>query len=171
MRLARREKYVVIFGALAILVFLVVQFAVFPFMERKNRLVRAVEAGERGLKEMRMLAAEYEIRKQQSRDVERILAGRTPGFTLFSFLERAATGVAVRDNIKYMKPSTAQTTGPYKELMVEMKLEKITLRQLVDYLHGIESPENLIGIKRLAVTEYKQESGYIDAVIQVVTYE
>jgi general secretion pathway protein M len=70
-----------------------------------------------------------------------------------------------------MKPSTSQTAGPHKELMVEMKLEKITLEQLVEYLYGIESPEKLIGIKRLAISECKQEAGYVDTVIQVVTYQ
>jgi general secretion pathway protein M len=171
MKLAKREKYMVTLGTFALVVFLVMQFGVFPFVDKKDRLLRGVEARERGLNEMMLLAAEYEIRKQESRDVGRTLAERPAGFTLFSFLERAGTAVAVKDNIKYMKPSTSQTTGPYKELMVEMKLEKITLGQLVDYLHSIESPESLISIKRLAITEYKQEPGYMDAVIQVVTYQ
>jgi len=171
MRLAKREKYIVALGTVAVLAFLAAQLVVFPFMDRKSRLMRGVGARERGLNEMMLLAAEYEMRKQQTFDVDRILADRPQGFTLFSFLERAATTAAVRDNIKYMKPSTSQTTGQYKELMVEMKLEKITLGQLVDYLYGIESPESLIGIKRLSITEYRQEAGYMDAVIQVVTYQ
>lgn len=171
MRLAKREKYMVTLGTLTVAVFLVVQLAVFPFLDRKNRLVRGVEARERGLAEMMLLAGEYEMRRQETRDVARTLAERPADFTLFSFLERAATATAVRGNINYMKPSTTQTAGPYRELMVEMKLEKITLGQLVDYLYSIESIENLINIKRLAITEYRQETGYMDAVIQVVTYQ
>ncbi|HDR15568.1 MAG TPA: hypothetical protein ENN79_08855 [Desulfobacteraceae bacterium] len=171
MKLVKREKYLVMFGLLAITAFLVIQLVVFPFLERKSRLSRGVEARAQGLNEMKLLAAEYQMRKQETRDMGRILSERPQGFTLFSFLERAATESAVRDNIKYMKPSTAQTTGPYKELMVEMKLEKITLGQLVNYLYSIESLEGLIGIKRLSINEYRQEAGYMDAVIQVITYE
>lgn len=171
MKLVKREKYLIVLGTLAVVIFLVVQLVVFPFLERKNRLSRGVEARAQGLKEMRMLAADYQMRRQETRDMRRVLSERPQGFTLFSFLERAATDSAVKDNIKYMKPSTAQTTGPYKEVMVEMKLEKITLSQLVNYLYTIESPDGLIGIKRLSINEYRQEAGFMDAVIQVITYE
>jgi len=171
MKLVKREKYLILFGSLAVIVFLVVQLAVFPFLEKKNRLARGVEARAQGLKEMRLLAGEYQLGRQETSDVRRILSERPPGFTLFSFLERAATDSAVRENIKYMKPSTAQTTGPYKELMVEMKLERITLGQLVNYLYSIESPDRMIGIKRLSINEYRQDPGYLDTVIQVITYE
>jgi hypothetical protein len=52
-----------------------------------------------------------------------------------------------------------------------MKLEQITLKQLVDYLYRIESPEQLISIKRISIKENKGESGYLDAVLQVLTFQ
>ena len=70
-----------------------------------------------------------------------------------------------------MKPSDSQGTGPYKESMVEMKLEGITLNQLVGYLYRIESPENIISIKRISITENKKESGYLDTILQVLTFQ
>ena len=70
-----------------------------------------------------------------------------------------------------MKPSNPQGTGPYKESMIEMKLEGITLNQLVGYLYRIESPENIIGIKRISIKENKKESGYLDAILQVLTFQ
>ena len=54
--------------------------------------------------------------------------------------------------------------------MVEIKLEAITLKQLVDYLYRVELPESAICIKRISIKENKRESGYIDAVLQVVTF-
>ena len=90
---------------------------------------------------------------------------------LFSFLEKSAGDAELKGHIKYMKPSTAQSAGPYRESKVEMKLEQVTLKQLVDYLYRIESPEKLISIKRISIKENKGESGYIDAVLQVLTFQ
>ncbi|RLB87262.1 MAG: hypothetical protein DRH50_17105, partial [Deltaproteobacteria bacterium] len=78
---------------------------------------------------------------------------------------------SVKPYIKYMKPSTVQGTGPYKESMVEMKLEAITLQELVGYLYRIESPDNQVKVKRISMSENKKEKGYLDAILQVLTYQ
>ena len=70
-----------------------------------------------------------------------------------------------------MKPSASKSTGPYKESMVEMKLEGITLKQLVNYLYRVESPENVISIKRISIKENKRETGYLDVILQVLTVQ
>jgi 5'-3' exonuclease len=55
--------------------------------------------------------------------------------------------------------------------MVEMKLEGITLTQLVDYLALVESPEYLVGVKRLSVRQSKGSEGYLSVLLQMVTYQ
>ena len=70
-----------------------------------------------------------------------------------------------------MKPSTSQGTGPYKESLVEMDLNTLTLNQLVDYLFRIETNGDIIVVKRISITENKKETGLLDAKIQVMTFE
>ena len=170
-KLAKREKYLVSFAALAIALFLVFQFLIFPFFEERKRLQRGITAREKGLKEIVRLGAEYQVHKKGFQGIKQILARREKGFTLFSFLEKAAGEAELKGHIKYMKPSSSQGTGPYKEAMVEMKLEGITLNQLVGYLYRIESPENIISIKRISIKENKKESGYLDTILQVLTFQ
>ena len=55
--------------------------------------------------------------------------------------------------------------------MVEMKLVAITLKQLTQYLHRIESPEDLRSIKRISIKQNKKEAGYLDAVLQALTFQ
>ena len=71
-------------------------------------------------------------------------------------MEKEAARCDIKGNIKYMKPSSSQGTGAYKESMVEMKLEGVTLKQLVGYLYHIESPEDAISIKRVSRKENKK---------------
>lgn len=170
-KLAKREKYLVSLAACAVAIFLLFQLLVFPFFEERKRIQRGIRAKEEGLKEIVRLGAEYRVHKKGFQDIKQILAKRKTGFTLFSFLEKEAGDAELKGHIKYMKPSNPQNTGPYKESMIEMKLEGITLNQLVGYLYRIESPENIIGIKRISIKENKKESGYLDAILQVLTFQ
>jgi len=70
-----------------------------------------------------------------------------------------------------MKPSTSAGPEPYKESLVEIKLELVTLKQLIDYLYRIESTENVVIVKRFSANENKKKDGYLDAILQVLTFE
>jgi general secretion pathway protein M len=171
MKLARREKYFISIAAVSISIFLLFEFLIFPFLANRERIQGGLKAKEERMREIVMLGAEYQAIKKSSQVIDQLLAGRKKGFTLFSFLDRAAGEAEVKDHIKYMKPSTSKGKGPYKESIIEMKLNAITLNQLVGYLYRIESPENVIKIKRISITENKKGSGYIDAVLQVLTFQ
>jgi hypothetical protein len=70
-----------------------------------------------------------------------------------------------------MKPSISTGSGLYKESLVEMKLEAITLQQLIGYLYRIESPDDAVSIKRISIDENKRKSGSLDAILQVLTFQ
>ena len=51
-----------------------------------------------------------------------------------------------------------------------MKLERITLGQMVGYLKLIESPENLVSVKRVSIQANKKETQFLDVILQVLTF-
>lgn len=169
MTLGKREKLFVSIGAACVTVFLLIHFIVLPFFDQREAMKRGIEAKRAGLKEIQQLKAEYESYRRGAEGVKGRLERRTKGFSLFSFLEQAAGRSRVKDHIKYMKPSDSQANGGIKESMVEMKLDKINLRQLVDYLYQVESSEHLVSVKRLSIKDNQGAPGYMDAVVQVVT--
>jgi len=170
MKLARREKYFVSVAVCSVVAFSLFQFLILPFFQERAHIRRGIKAKEAGLSEMVNLTAEYRAHQKGSQGIKQILARRHKTFTLFSFLERAAGQAGVKEHIKYMKPSDSKAIGHYKESIVEMKLEAITLKQLVGYLYRIESPERGISLKRILIKETKRKSGYLDAVLQVMTF-
>jgi len=171
MKLARREKYMVILAGGVVVLLLIHNFLIGPFFDKKKRFRTGVAAKEIALETIVKDSAEYRALKKNDQGLHKILAKRKRGFTLFSFLEQEAAQSDIKGHIKYMKPSSSQGTGPYKESMVEMKLEGITMNQLVGYLYRIESPKDAISIKRISIKENKKETGYIDAVLKVLTLQ
>ena len=170
LKLTKRERYYVSAGVALISLFIIFQFILSPFLEAKGKIKRSIQAKEKTLKEIVSLSSEYGALKEDSWDIKKMLALRAENFTLFSFLEKQAGQSGVKPNIKYMKPSTSTDKSPYSESSVEMKLENITLKQLVEYLHLVESPENLVRIKRISVKQSKGSSEYLTVLAQLVTY-
>jgi general secretion pathway protein M len=170
-RLTKREKYYVFTGVSFIVIFLVIQFGLFPLLQAKARVKRSVQVNEKTLQKMISLSSEYRMLRENTQDIQKVLALRKKDFALFSFLEKQAGRAGVKANIKYMKPSTSTIAGTYKESSVEMKLEEITLKQIVNYLYFVESPEYLVRIKRLSIKQSKSKPEFLTALMYVVTYK
>ena len=170
MKFARREKYFISAAAVFIGIFCLFQFLIFPFFEARRRVQRGVSAKEDGLREIIRLSSEYNRYRRSAQGIQQVIAKRRKGFTLFSFLENKAGDAGIKTYIKYMKPSISTGAGTYQESLVEMKLEDIVLHQLIDYLYRIESPDNVVSVKRISIKESKKESGRLDAILQIVTF-
>ena len=170
MQLAKREKYFIALAGTVIVLALVIELVIAPFFEKKESLQLNLAVKQNNLQEMIALHQEYLGMQQDSNTVARRLASRPKNFTLFSYLEKAAGDAGIKDNIKYMKPSASTGKGSFKEALVEMKLERITLGQMVGYLQLIESPDKLVSIKRISIQSNTKETSYLDAILQVLTF-
>ncbi|MCK9274981.1 MAG: type II secretion system protein GspM [Syntrophales bacterium] len=170
LKLNKRERYSLIAGISAVTIFIIVQFAIFPFLDSRDQIKRSIAQNKKVLKEISLLAEEYRLIKADSGQMKKMLLQRPSDFTLFSFLEQEAGNAGIKPNITYMKPSDSKIEGPYRESSVEMKLENVTLNQLTEYLHRVESPSDLVAVKRISVKQSKEGSGYLSVVLQMVTY-
>lgn len=175
MKLERRERYMIWGVSLFMIFVFVLQFIIFPFFERKARLKRAILSKKKALDKILELQAEYRAHEHGLKEILKRLKSRDKGFTLFSFLEKEAGKAGIKDHIKYMKPSAAvervSGSGYYNESGVEMKLTCVSLDELVTYLFKIESPKELVKVKRVSINKSKEEMGFLDAILQVVTFE
>ncbi|MBN1626030.1 MAG: hypothetical protein JW944_05850 [Deltaproteobacteria bacterium] len=171
-KLAKREKYVVYTATCFIAFFILVNFLVIPFFKERERMRKGIKKAEDDLKEIAALSLVYKGYQKGSMDVKRIIEERDRGFTLASYLEEAARKTGVKDYISGMtSPPSSSKGGLYEESTVELKLYGINTEQLVRYLYTIEKPEDLIFIKRITISDNKKQEGYLDSVIQVLTYQ
>lgn len=170
--LNKREKYSIYAASGFICLFILIQFVIFPFLDKSERLKRTLQAKTKSLGEIILLKTEYETIKKNFELSKISVATREKGFSLFSFLDTLAGETGIKDQITYMKPSTsAQKNSPYKISLVEMKLQAITLEQLIAYLHRVETSENMVNVKRISITKTTSPEGFINTVLKVETIE
>jgi len=171
-KLTKREKYAIYALSGAILLFFLFQFIVFPSIDKRKRLKRALQIKEDILLEMMTLKSDYDAIEKRTSLAKVRFENREKGFTLFSFLDRLTGKARIKEYVTYMKPSTTvQKNNSYKISQVEMKFKGLTLQQLTTYLHMVETSKNMVNIKRLSISKTGKQEGFIDAVLQVETVE
>lgn len=168
--LNQREKYYVAAAGAVIVLFLVFQLIISPLLNKRDRLDRQLAQKTEELLEMRVLQAEYLELEKTAEQAKSQLARRDKNFTLFSFLDRLAGQVGIKENVSSMKPSSS-VVADVKISTVDLKIDTITMEQLAEYLHHIEYSGNNLFVKRMIISKTSKPEGYIDLTLQVETVE
>jgi general secretion pathway protein M len=98
---------------------------------------------------------------------EKIRTG--PKGNIFTALETLARESAVK--VDSMEPRTAPTGDLYRETKVQVSLKGVTLPQLVNYLHRIESSPQVLSIKSLRLHTRADKPEFLDVTFTVSSFE
>lgn len=169
-KLEKREKQIVTAGLIFLVCFAVFHFLVSPLLQARQQTQKALVHKKEDIQKISQLQAKYYKLQNQAVNIEERLQKRSPSFSLFSFIEEKATKAKVKQQINSMTPSTSEGEGSLRESRVDLKLERISLQQLVDFLKEIESARDVVMIKRISIQENSREDGALDAVMQVITF-
>lgn len=170
-QLTKSQKLSVAAGLVLAGAILLIQFALLPYLEARQKVYRSIAANEKVLRELGVLGAEYGAIRQRSEGIRRVIERRPPGFALISYLEKRAGDSAVKANIRSMNPLPSAAVGDYEEIAVEMKMDKLTMKQITDFLYLAESPEEMIRVRRISLVKMKENPEYMSALIQMFTYQ
>ena len=133
-----------------LVLFLIFKFTIDPLFKHSADLDRQIVTARRQLAELRTMQQEYQRQKTVVDSINSQLK-RQQNFAIFSRLEEFAGQTGIRNKILYMKPTVSTPSEVYNEESVEIKMEGVTLEQLVRYLHQIENSPQLLKIKRLEI--------------------
>lgn len=168
--LDKREQIMVGGLIIFLLMMFIIYFIFSPLLASRQQLQKSIVKKQTELQEIQRLEKEYQALQLQSGDIQERIKKRPSTFTLFSFIEKQATTAGIKEKINYIKPSTVESEGPLQESRVDMKLQQITLEDLVDFLKGVESFTQVVSVSRISIQEHGKEAGYVNAVIQIVTF-
>ncbi len=170
-KLAPGQKKTVMAGAAALALIIFVQFAFMPFLDGKKKMKRSIALNEATLKEMYRLDSEYSNLRQSVSAIQSALARRAPDFSFLSFIEKKAAEAGVKGNMKSLLPSRPMPAGSLEELTADIKLEKVTLKQVVDFLAAAESVDQAIALRKISISRSAENAEYLSAQIQLVTFQ
>lgn len=168
----QREKKSLITAGGALVIFLLWQWGLAPYLARIDQQTQQVAGKEKTVAEMAVLKKEYQQLKQQSDQLRTKVSQRDPNFSLYAFLDRLSGQAGLKNHIDYMKPSSrVESDSGLNVSAVELKFLAITLKQLTEYLQLVEYNDLLVSVQRASVVQSGKTAGLLDATLMVETYE
>jgi general secretion pathway protein M len=170
-KLDQKQRILVAAAGSLILLVLILQLAVVPFWKAKTKLTKSLKINQKKLEEINLLDAEFAAQEGTMAKIRNAMSARGADFTLFAYLERKAAQASVRGRIKQMNSSKGVKSISMEESVIDMKLEKITIKQLTDFLYYVESPADLVRIKKITVSKMKESPEYLTAQLQISSFQ
>lgn len=166
--LAPRERLLVGSAGLLLALALLYVAVVNPLLGAIARTGSRREAADQELHVMTRLRREYDALQGRLADVERRIQ-TSPRGNLRSTLETLASQASVA--VESMEPQAAPPGDRYRESKVEVALEQVTLVQTVNYLHQIESSDQVLSVKSLRLRKRPDNPELLDVSFTVSSFE
>ena len=142
-----------------------------PTLNRIVRLEKLIPRKEQALRELQQMKAEYQAISKQVQDLAKQLPNEST-FSPLSFLEENAAKNRIKDKIAFIRPLTPQEhQSLYREVPVEVKVQKVTLSQIIPFLSALEKGPHHVRIKRLSIKTQFSNPDLVDVTFLVLSYE
>lgn len=135
MKLEERDKKTLIIGGVLAAVIVLYAFVISPLMSDLSRKRDSIPKKEKDLVEMKALRTEYLAIQKQLQAAQAAAAKRGP---LLTEIENITKRTNLSGKIVSLKPQAGVQTAGFKESIVEVKLDNVTLYDIVNYVFQLE---------------------------------
>jgi len=165
-QLNQRERIFVIVGGVSLILALLYFAIVAPYRSALNRLDSQIATRSEQLQEVKALQARYLELKQQRLQMERLLDTRQD-FSALTFIENLVERTSGRENLLSMRPQTPETRNEFIIDSVEIKLERLSLKQVLELLLALEEAATPMQVKNLHIKQRFDDRALLDATMTI----
>ena len=133
------------------------------------RLDKKIAAKQLQLKEVRNLQAEYQSLQKQLDHAQKALNSKG-SLSPLAKVEELASNIASRENLSYIRPQPPQTQGDIRIDNLDVKLEKLSLEQVLQLLWQVESPASQMQVKHFRIKQRFDNAAQLDLTMTVSVY-
>lgn len=166
-RLNPRERIIVAIGAVVVCL-VAAWLSLTPYFETMERLDRKINALERNVADAGRMRDQVLSLREQLASVNNRSPGTRP---LFAQVENLTEKTGVREQLLSMRPQPATVQGDYRQQLVEIKLERMTLAQLVKLIHAVEYRSGGIQVKSMRVRPRFEDRSLLDVNMVLMSLE
>ena len=134
-------------------------------------MTRSISRQEKVLQELTALNTQYQSLKGGRDLLQQVMARRNPDFTMASHLERIINETNMKSCIQDFQSTKLPGAKGYDLTRTEIKITRVTMKQLIPFLYLAESAEYGIWIEQIAITKNPADASYLNATVALKTYE
>lgn len=167
---SQRERIIVSAGGAMVAAVLVFLLIIDPLMATIDKLDRQARRKAKDSQELALVAQEYVIKQARIAKLEQRMPSPPAQFSLLAFMEEATTTAQIRDRIVGMQPQAPIVVQGYQETAVDLRLDGVSLPQLLALLVAIEQAPYDVQVHHLQMKPKYDNPINLDAMLRIVTY-
>jgi general secretion pathway protein M len=163
---SNREKILIVITSVLLIVFLVYQLVFVPLVKARREYELEWMALEKRYNELEVLAQRYVEEKSYLVALTKTFESKR-GVSVLTFLENSAEDVGIRDNIEYIKPRGNESKEGISRTTVELKIDAISIIDLMRYLYRIEEDRKGLTVSYLRLKPYFKDKEKSDVIFRI----
>jgi type II secretory pathway component PulM len=167
MQITRREKLLAVALGIFVSVWSLFAFAVNPARDRIETLNRLIPEKQNELRKLQAKSSEYIFLQDSISRLRTKIADQQNSFQLLPFLETLIRQSGLEKKVVSMKQQVMLLDKEYSQTIVEVRLQNLTLSQLIDLLRKVESSDVLAKTKMLSIKRSAIDTGLLDSAFEV----
>ena len=169
-QLSQRERIIVAAGGAVLAAALVFLLIIDPLMATIDKLDRHARRKAKDSQELALVAQEYVAKQARIAKLEQRMPIPPGQFSLLAFMEEATTTAQIRDRIAGMQPQAPIIIQGYQETAVDLRLDGVSLPQILALLVAIEQSPYDVQVHHLQMKPKYDNPVNLDATLRIVTY-
>lgn len=167
---SQRERIIVAAGVTVVAAALVFLVVIDPLMATIDKLDRQARRKAKDSQELALVAQEYVVKQARIAKLEQRMPNPPAQFSLLAFMEEATTTAQIRDRIVGMQPQAPIVVQGYQETAVDLRLDGVSLPQILALLVAIEQAPYDVQVHHLQMKPKYDNPVNLDATLRIVTY-
>ena len=167
---SQRERIIVAAGGALVAAALAFVMIIDPLMTSIDRLDRQARRKAKDSQELALVAQEYVVKQTRITKLEQRMPTPPAQFSLLAFMEEATTTAQIRDHIVGMQPQAPIVVQGYQETAVDLRLDGVSLPQILALLVAIEQAPYDVQVHHLQMKPKYDNPVNLDATLRIVTY-
>ncbi|MCD6526900.1 MAG: type II secretion system protein M [Desulfuromonas sp.] len=167
--LSPREQLMLLIGGLCCLATLVYFALIQPYCSAIDQLDSKIASRSKQLQQVKQLQQDYLRIQSQIKSLQKQQTN-APDFALFAFVESQVSRIAGRENLTAMRPLAAINHDDISEESVEIKLENISLGQMMQLLQSFDSAPASLQVKSLQLKVRFDNPQQLDGSLHISAY-
>ena len=167
---SQRERIIVAAGGAVVAATLVFLLIIDPLMATIDKLDRQARRKVKDSQELALVAQEYVVKQARIAKLEQRMPIPPAQFSLLAFMEEATTTAQIRDRIVGMQPQAPIVVQGYQETAVDLRLDGVSLPQILALLVAIEQAPYDVQVHHLQLKPKYDNPVNLDATLRIVTY-
>lgn len=110
------------------------------------------------------------FKQRQKRKPEATSSQASNKESLLALIEQKSLNINLKDRVRYMRPSSTPIEGKYEKKSVELKIEQILIRQIIQFIYTLEREQGIF-VESFLLRDAYNKPGYYDLTIRISRLE